>query len=42
MYPASVPRSDAHTPIDTDRIVGGSKLLGVMRDIIGRKHYSIR
>jgi len=42
MYPAGMPRSDAHTPIDTDRIVGGSKLLGELRGIIRCKHYSIR
>ena len=35
-------RGDAHVPVDTDKIVGGSKLLGRMRDIIRRKHYSIR
>jgi hypothetical protein len=29
-------------PVDTDKIVGGSKLLGEMRDLIRRKHYSIR
>ena len=28
--------------MDTDKIVGGSKLLGEMRDHIRRKHYSIR
>lgn len=28
--------------MDTDKIVGGSKLLGEMRDLIRRKHYSIR
>ncbi|VAX11499.1 Integron integrase IntIPac [hydrothermal vent metagenome] len=27
---------------DTDRIVGSSELLGQMRDLIRRKHYSIR
>jgi integrase len=42
MYPAQAPRGDGHTPVDTDRIVGGSKLLGEMRDLIRRKHYSIR
>jgi hypothetical protein len=35
------PRRCIH-PVDTDRIVGGSKLLGDMRDLIRRKHYSIR
>jgi len=42
MYPAQAPRGDGHTPVDTDRIVGGSRLLGEMRDLIRRKHYSIR
>jgi hypothetical protein len=42
MYSASTPRSDAHTPVDTDRIVRGSKLLGELRDTLRRKHYSIR
>jgi len=42
MYPAQAPRGDGHIPVDTDRIVGGSKLLGEMRDLIRRKHYSIR
>ena len=42
MHPAREPRGDAHIPVDTDRIVGGSKLLGQMRDLIRRKHYSIR
>jgi len=42
MNAAGAPRGDAHIPVDTDRIVGGSKLLGEMRDLIRRKHYSIR
>lgn len=42
MYPAGAPRGDAHVPVDTDKIVGGSKLLGEIRDLIRRKHYSIR
>jgi integron integrase len=42
MYTAGAPSGDAHVPVDTDRIVGGSKLLGEMRDHIRRKHYSIR
>jgi integron integrase len=42
MYPAQAPRGDGHVPVDTDRIVGGSKLLGEMRDLIRCKHYSIR
>jgi len=41
MQPAGVPRGDAHVPVDTVRIVGGSKLLGEMRDHIRRRHYSI-
>ena len=42
MHPAEAPRGDAHVPVDTDKIVGNSKLLGEMRDHIRRKHYSIR
>jgi len=42
MQPASVTLGDAFIPVDTDRIVGGAKLLGAMRDLIRRKHYSIR
>jgi integron integrase len=42
MYLAGAPQGDAHIPVDTDKIVGGSKLLGEMRDLIRRKHYSIR
>ena len=36
------PRRDGHLPVDTDKIVGRSKLLRGMRDLIRRKHYSIR
>jgi len=42
MHSAIPPCDAAHIPVDTDRIVRGSKLLGEMRDIIRRKHYSIR
>jgi integron integrase len=42
MQPRGNPRSDAHVPVDTDKIVGGSQLLSQMRDTIRRKHYSIR
>ncbi len=42
MHPVGVPRGDAHVPVDTDRIVGSSKLLGEMRDHIRRRLYSIR
>jgi integron integrase len=42
MYLGGAPQGDAHIPVDTDKIVGGSKLLGEMRDLIRRKHYSIR
>ncbi len=42
MQPSRDHRDDAHLPVDTDKIVGGSKLLGELRDIIRRKHYSIR
>jgi site-specific recombinase XerD len=42
MPSAHDPRRNAALPADTDRIVGGSKLLGEMRDRIRLKHYSIR
>ena len=42
MPPAPAPQGDAYIPVDTVRIVGGSKLLGAMRDLIRRKHYSLR
>ncbi len=42
MHHADPPPGDAHVPVDTDRIVGGSQLLGEMRDLLRRKHYSIR
>jgi integron integrase len=42
MHPPAPATSDAHMSADTDRIVGGSRLLGEMRDLIRRKHYSIR
>ncbi len=42
MQPSRDHRDDAHVLVDTDRIVGGSKLLGELRDIIRRKHHSIR
>jgi integrase len=42
MSPLGAPQGDDHIPVDTDKIVGGSKLLGEMRDRIPRKHYSIR
>jgi integron integrase len=35
-------RPDGYIPVNTDRIVGGSRLLGEMRDILRRGHYSIR
>jgi site-specific recombinase XerD len=38
----TTPRGEAHVPGDTDKLVGGSRLLGEMRDLIRRKHYSIR
>lgn len=41
MQPVGAPRGDSYIPVDTDKIVGGSKLLGEMRDHIRRKHYSI-
>jgi integron integrase len=42
MHPSGASQGTTSVPVDTDRIVGGSKLLGEMRDIIRRKHYSIR
>jgi integron integrase len=42
MNTAGAPRSNAFIPVDTEKIVGGSKLLGEMRDLIRRRHYSIR
>jgi len=36
------PIDNGHTPVDTDKIVRGSKLLGEMRDTLRRGHYSIR
>ena len=42
MNAVGAPRGDASIPIETDSIVGGSKLLGEMRGLIRRKHYSIR
>jgi hypothetical protein len=39
---ARAPQGDAHIPVDTEKIVGGSKLLGEMRDLIRCMHYSIR
>jgi integron integrase len=42
MNAVGAPRGDASIPIETDSIVGGSKLLGEMRNLIRRKHYSIR
>jgi len=42
MHPAHAPQGDGHIPVDMDRIVDGSKLLGEMRNLIRRKHYSIR
>jgi site-specific recombinase XerD len=42
MNAVGAPRGDAYIPVDTDRIVGGSKLLSDMGDLIRRKHYSIR
>jgi len=42
MQPAGSSSGDAHVPVNTDRIVGGSKLLSEMRDLIRRKHSSIR
>jgi hypothetical protein len=42
MHPSGASQGTTSIPVDTDSIVGGSKLLGEMRDIIRRKHYSIR
>ena len=42
MNPVGTFRREAHVPVNTDKIVGGSRLLGEMRDLIRRKHYSIR
>jgi len=42
MNPVGTGRREAHVPVNTDKIVGGSRLLGEMRDLIRRKHYSIR
>jgi len=42
MPPSLPPTIDAHTPVDTDRIVGRSALLGELRDLLRVKHYSIR
>jgi len=38
----TTPRGEAHVPVDTDKLVGGSRRLGEMRDRIRCKHYSIR
>jgi hypothetical protein len=42
MNAVGAPRGDAYIPVGADSIVGGSKLLGEMCDLIRRKHYSIR
>ena len=42
MQPAATPQGDGYVPVDADRIVGGSGLLGAMRALIRRKHYSVR
>ena len=42
MPPGAASQGAAYAPVDTDKIVGGSKLLGEMRDLIRRKHYSLR
>lgn len=42
MPSAHAPHRDAVSQADTDRIVGGSRLLGELRDRIRLKHYSIR
>jgi hypothetical protein len=42
MYTAGAPSGDAHVSVDTDKIVGGSKLLGEIRDHMRRRSYSIR
>lgn len=39
---ATAPPNDGKPLLNTDKIVGGSKLLGEMRQSIRRKHYSIR
>jgi integron integrase len=39
---ATTPRGEAPVRVDTDKLVGGSRLLGEMRNLIRRKHYSIR
>jgi hypothetical protein len=39
---ATTPRGEAHVRVNTDKLVGGSRLLGEMRNPIRRKHYSIR
>lgn len=36
------PTDPGSAPVNTDRLVGNSKLLGQMRDDIRRRHYSIR
>jgi Phage integrase, N-terminal SAM-like domain len=42
MHSAHEPGGDVHRPIDTHSIVGGFRLLGGWRDLIGRKHFGIR
>jgi len=42
MHLAAVPAGDAHAPIETDPIVGGSHLLGELCGPIRRKRYRIR
>ncbi len=42
MRPSLLATTHAHIPVDTDGIVGRSRLLGEMRDLLRRKHYSIR
>lgn len=42
MRPAIAPHDDGRVPLDTDKIVGRSKLLGELRELIRRSHYSIR
>ena len=42
MKAAGNPRSDAYIPVGTDQIVGGSKLLVQIRDLLRRKHDSLR
>ncbi|WP_430755077.1 site-specific integrase [Magnetovirga frankeli] len=41
MQTATAPDANSHIPIDTDNIVRGSMLLGDLRDLLRRKHYSI-